>query len=96
VTEGAGSLGLVRESPLPHRIGAGMCQHLDGDVALQARVARAIHLAHAAGSQQADDFIRAEAIGPVRCHANLQVRRQLYADPAAGSIRRIDDDNRTA
>ena len=36
-------------------------QDLDGDVAAQPRVFRAIHLAHAAGADRGDDFIRTEA-----------------------------------
>ena len=34
-------------------------QHLDGDVAAEARVARAIDLAHAAGADRSDDLVRA-------------------------------------
>jgi hypothetical protein len=36
-------------------------QYLDRDVALQARVARTIHLAHAAGADLTDDLVRAKA-----------------------------------
>ena len=36
-------------------------QDLDGDVAAEARIARSIHLAHAAGAEQRDDFVCAEA-----------------------------------
>ena len=36
-------------------------QDLDRDVAIQLRVARAIDLAHAAGADRHDDFVRAEA-----------------------------------
>ena len=36
-------------------------QHLDRDVAIQLRIARAIDLAHAAGAQGGEDLIRAEA-----------------------------------
>src|SRR5262249_28292546 len=46
------TLGIARE-----QIG----QHLDGDVPIELRVARAIHLAHPAGADGADDFVRAEA-----------------------------------
>ena len=34
-------------------------QHLECDVAVQLRVLRAIHLAHSAGAQRADDFVGA-------------------------------------
>ena len=36
-------------------------QHLDRDVASEPRVARAIHLAHAAGAERGEDFIGPEA-----------------------------------
>ena len=36
-------------------------QHFDRDVAPETRVARAIHLAHAARAERGEDFIRAEA-----------------------------------
>ena len=35
-------------------------QHFDGDIAPQPRIARAIHFAHPAGSDEGDDFVRAE------------------------------------
>src|SRR5690349_10145966 len=35
-------------------------QHLDRDVASEARVARSIHLAHAAGAERRDDLVRPE------------------------------------
>ena len=36
-------------------------QHLDRDVALELRIARAIHLTHAAHAERGDDFVRAKA-----------------------------------
>ncbi len=36
-------------------------ENLDGDVAIEPRVARAIHLPHAAGPQGGEDLVRAEA-----------------------------------
>ena len=36
-------------------------QDLDGDLAAQARIARAIDLPHPAGPDDADDFVRAQA-----------------------------------
>ena len=38
-------------------------EHLDGDVTIQSRVARTIHLTHAARANQREHFIRAE-LGP--------------------------------
>ena len=40
--------------------GEGRGQHLDGDIAPEPRIARAIHLAHAPGSDEGDDLVRAE------------------------------------
>ncbi len=37
-------------------------QHLDGDIAAQLRVARAIDLAHPAGAQQRRDRVRADLL----------------------------------
>jgi hypothetical protein len=42
--------------------GEGVRQDLDGDVALQPRIARARYLAHAAGAQRADHFVGTESI----------------------------------
>jgi hypothetical protein len=46
----AGSLRFVGESSPSDGIGAGVGQHLDRDVAVQARVAGTIHLTHAPGT----------------------------------------------
>ena len=55
-------LRFARESaPADRDRGEGVGQNLDGDVALQLRVARAIHLAHAACADLGHDFIDAEA-----------------------------------
>ena len=37
-------------------------RNLDGDVAAQARVVRAVHLAHAARADLGQDLVRAEAL----------------------------------
>ena len=42
-------------------VGDGGQQHFDRDVAIQLRVARAIHLAHAADANRIEDFKNAEA-----------------------------------
>ena len=54
------AIGIVRESGW---------QNLDGDVALQACVTRAIHLAHAAGAEHRVDFIRTETRTAFERHA---------------------------
>ena len=43
-------------------------QHLDGDVAIELRVSRAIDLTHAAGAEGHEDLIRAEAGAGSKCH----------------------------
>ena len=50
-------------------VGNGGEQDLDRDLAIQLRIARAIHLAHAAGAQQGDDLVRAEAGAGAEGHA---------------------------
>ena len=55
-------LGFAREPCEPvgvarERVG----QDFDRDVAIELRIARAIHLAHAAGTNGGEDFVRAEA-----------------------------------
>ena len=49
--EAGQALGVLREQ---------LRQDLDGHIAVQAAVAGAIHLAHAARAQRADDFVGAE------------------------------------
>ena len=46
----------------------GRWQHLDGDVAIQPSVARAIDFAHPAGAERRDDFIRAESSARNQAH----------------------------
>ena len=53
-------------------------QDLDGDVAIEPPVARPIHFAHAALSQQRDDFVRAEASSGSKCHRDMQLRWWLF------------------
>ena len=49
-------------------------QHLDGDVAIEPRVARAVDLAHSAGAQRSQDRVWAEACTRRQRHG---WRRQL-------------------
>ena len=61
--ERAGGARLLLEAPQRGRGRAANArrQHLDGDVAAEPRVARAIDLAHPAGAEQADDLVTAPA-----------------------------------
>ncbi len=46
---------------LPQRVRAGRRgEHFDGDVPLQARIARAVHFAHPPGTNDAEDLVRTE------------------------------------
>ncbi len=55
-------LGLALKPRDPLRVGGERRgQDLDGDVAIEPRVPRPIHFAHAAGSEGRDDLVRAEA-----------------------------------
>ena len=45
--------------------------NLDGDVAAQARIAGPVDLAHAAGSEQTQDFIRTQVCSRSECHIRL-------------------------
>ena len=61
VIERGEDLRLAREPRQPLAVaGEAGRQHLDGDVALQAVVARAIDLAHAAGPDRSDDLVVTE------------------------------------
>src|SRR5687767_1172012 len=44
-------------------------QHLDRDVAIELRIAGAIHLSHAARAQRSDDFVRTETGARRQDHA---------------------------
>ena len=58
------------EAPQAVRVaGHGGGQDLDRHVAPDARVSRAIHLAHPAGAQRAHDLVRAERGSRSKCHA---------------------------
>ncbi len=61
MVEGGGRAGLLFEAMEAVRVcGKRGGQNLDGDVASQPRITGAIHLAHAPGAKEVDDFVRAE------------------------------------
>jgi hypothetical protein len=69
VVEGRNRLGLVGEPRAEFWVIRQLRREdLHGDAALQARVARPIHLAHAPGTDQGEDFIRAEASTRLKDH----------------------------
>ena len=62
VVERGQRLRLAREPREPLAIvGDRFGEHLDRDVAIEFRIARAVHLAHAAGTERPEDFVLAEA-----------------------------------
>ena len=69
------AIGIVRE---------GLGQHLDRDVAIQPRIARAIDLAHAARAEQRQDFICAETSAGREGH--VWVARIIASAPHRTSI----------
>jgi hypothetical protein len=58
-------------------------QHLDGDVAIELRVARAIHLAHAAGAEGRDNFVGTETRARQHSHVRPIVTLGRPGPPAA-------------
>ena len=57
-----GGARFLLEPPVQVRIGGESCgENFEGDVASEARIARAIDLAHAAGTDQGNDFIVIDA-----------------------------------
>ena len=70
VAECGHALGLALEPREPIGIpGHVVRAHLERDVAPEPRVARAIDLAHAAGTEQRDDFIRSEGASGSERHS---------------------------
>src|SRR5262249_47805605 len=62
MVQGREHFGLATKAPKPFRVARErIWQHFDRDVALQLRIARAIHLAHAARTDLRGNFIRTEA-----------------------------------
>jgi hypothetical protein len=91
VVEGGERAGLALESREALGVGGQRFgQHLDGDVAGEAGISRPIHLAHAAGTQDGDDFIGAQSCpGGQRHRGNLTYRRGgvLASPPSPPSFR---------
>ena len=70
-----GMVDLRDESRFPLEAGETICiigeccrEDLDGDVSSKTSVARAVHLAHGAVAQQADDLVRPQSIARVERH----------------------------
>ena len=61
------ALGIRRDRPR---------QNLDRNVSTQARVTRAIDLAHAAGAKRRDDLVRPDAIPGCERHGAIMPRRE--------------------
>ena len=67
--------------------GHGLGQHLDGDVALQAGIAGAIHLAHPAFAQFRDDLVCTEVLAHdhMVCAVRINPLRRGYVEIYIGS-----------
>ena len=62
--QGTGGERFLGKAPLAIGVQrCGVVEDLDGDEALQPRIAAAIHLPHAAGGQGADDFVGSKSRG---------------------------------
>ena len=69
----------------------GWRQYLEGDVALELRIAGAIHLAHATGAELADDFVARELLSWSERFAMVVERRTAgSAGQFSGSKQRFD------
>jgi len=70
VGEGRDGAGLALEARATFRVGAQFSgEDLDGDRALEARVAGLVDLAHSAGADQPDDFVGTEPRARREAHA---------------------------
>jgi len=73
--QGRCGIGFQLEAVQALRIGRERCrQDLDGHVAFEPRIARAIHLAHAAGADGGHDLVRSKAGFAPKRHSS---RRRL-------------------
>jgi hypothetical protein len=69
MAEGGGGAGFLLEAAEAVGMGGKLArQHLDGDVASQARVVPLIHFAHAADAEEADDLVRSDARAWFKSH----------------------------
>src|SRR5882762_1542703 len=60
---------------------------LQRDVATELRIARAIDLAHAAGAERRQDFVRAEACASGQAHAYFLSPAAQFSTTAIGIVR---------
>ena len=75
VIERGERLGLTLEARDPIGIAChGVGHHFDRDLASKSGIAGAIHLAHAAGAEEADDFVDANARASGECRQWLRWR----------------------
>ena len=71
-------------------VGEGVREDLEGHVAIEPRIARAVHFAHPAGTQRGEDLVRAEAStwshGQGRCVGLYGLALRDYAEPMLDSM----------
>ena len=81
VVEGGGGLGLAQEAMLGGGVGFEVFgKELQGDVALEHRVASEVHLTHAAGADLANDLVACRVAG-----ARGRFRRVRHRPPSGSS-----------
>jgi hypothetical protein len=54
---------------------------LDGDLAVEPRIARAPHFAHTAGADRRDDLVRTQPAPTLQCHAVMNILSKAAALP---------------
>ena len=82
MVEGGEDLGFAREPRQPVRIARKpIRQNFDRDVTIQLRVARAIHLAHAARAKGREDLIRSESRAGCQSHGGRVVLMLAHTRP---------------
>src|ERR1051325_2231192 len=78
MAQGGDALRLALQTGTAFRVaGSGLGKDLDGDVAFQARIPRAIHFPHAAGTESGEDFVRAETRAGGEGHAYFTGTRRF-------------------
>ena len=82
-------LGFALEPPASRRVGELVGKELDRNRSIELRVVRRIDFAHAAGAEQRDDFVGAEARASGQCHESSLILVLLIASFAERSSARV-------
>ena len=71
--------------------GKGLRKHLDGDITLEAHIARLPHFAHTSGTKTRRDFIRTDSAARADRHSWHYLPEQAEADARARSDGRLTE-----